>query len=131
MSATEHTPGPWRAWQYSAANVFWYVDELDNEDGFGNLAVCYQGNQEANAARIVECVNACEGLNPTAIKDVVAALRRAEKVLIDIANNAYLEGLEGTSQWDRIAGRADLFGARDEARAALSALRTDTDEETE
>jgi hypothetical protein len=36
----------------------------------------FQSNDEANAARIVACVNACEGIaDPGAVPDLLAALR--------------------------------------------------------
>jgi len=36
------------------------------------IAFCFPGN----AARIVACVNACEGINPEAVPDLLEALRR-------------------------------------------------------
>ena len=62
----------------------------------------------ANALRLRDCWNACEGLNPTAIKDVVAALK------------AFVNDQPAITEGD--AARVK------KARAALSALRTDTDE---
>lgn len=39
----------------------------------------------ANAARIVACVNALDGLNPDAIADVVEALREAQSAIHELA----------------------------------------------
>ena len=40
---------------------------------------CYESEQtnSANAQRIAACLNACAGINPEAVPDVVAALREA------------------------------------------------------
>ncbi len=40
---------------------------------------CYESEQtnSANAQRIAACLNACAGINPEAVQDVVAALREA------------------------------------------------------
>ena len=34
----------------------------------------YNGEQEANAQRIVDCVNGCKGIEPSAVKDLYEAL---------------------------------------------------------
>jgi hypothetical protein len=69
---SNHTPGPWTV------------------DPEGEYCLCIEGGDgsivcdvrkevdgplcEANAHRIVACVNACEGLNPEAIADAIGAL---------------------------------------------------------
>lgn len=47
---------------------------------YGGQEVCHTGQgrcgseeAEDNAARIVACVNGCEGINPEAVKDLLAA----------------------------------------------------------
>jgi hypothetical protein len=53
-------------------------------DSESSLGIQSELEQDANAARIVDCVNACAGIaNPAAIKDAVAAL----KSLLPIAEN--------------------------------------------
>jgi hypothetical protein len=92
---TAHTPGPWTA---SFATV---------RKASAPLAECYNDHPllpgEANAARIVACVNACEGIaDPGAVPDLLAALKSA----LDI-----MEGREaGSERIDAIA----------QARAAIA-----------
>ncbi len=60
MSA--HTKEPWRAEPYSDPQ--WAI--FYGERGLRVIALTSQGNDEANAKRIVACVNACAGL-PTVL----------------------------------------------------------------
>jgi len=64
---TTHTPEPW--YDSSTGNHQGLV--LSEGDG-QSVAVTYQG--PADAARIVACVNACKGLNPEAVPEMLAAL---------------------------------------------------------
>jgi len=81
MKESKHTMGPWRVGTGT-------VTRMDCE----TKTVCGQGIviaeapayiqeerpvRDANAARIVACVNACEGLNPAAIPDLLAAAEEA------------------------------------------------------
>ena len=79
MTQASHTPGPWMPDESSG---------ICNVTGSHGRSICstggYQNNaedvrnvraeNEANAARIVACVNACEGINPEAVPDMLAAL---------------------------------------------------------
>lgn len=73
---SKHTPGPWKT----------YISERDvnapliwsEHDGKINSVASTDGGKEemqvkrANAARIVACVNACEGIeSPEAIRDLI------------------------------------------------------------
>ena len=49
-----------------------------------------------------------------------SALERTAYVLTVMPDIAMKVGLEGTSQWDEIAGAPDLYGALDQACAALA-----------
>ena len=72
-----HTKEPWRIYKHSAAHV---ENEIGRgvcstggyADNFSNGA--FHDENEANARRIVACVNALAGYNPDAVADVVAAL---------------------------------------------------------
>ncbi len=76
---SKHTPGPWCINYRSATSV---------EDKVGRLVASTGGRQsnvkdenlenEANAARIIVCVNACAGINPEAVPELLAALYEAE-----------------------------------------------------
>ena len=75
---SEHTKGPWKV--YKTTNGLHVLGIGDSEaggivDGDGGL---WRSDPEraANAHRIVDCVNALEGIaNPSAIGEVVEALR--------------------------------------------------------
>ena len=81
MKESKHTMGPWRVGTGT-------VTRMDCE----TKTVCGQGIviaeapayiqeerpvRDANAARIVECVNACEGLEPAAIPGLIEAVDAA------------------------------------------------------
>lgn len=82
MSGPMHTPGPW--------GVVPGHSVLDIVAGGGAIATTtggvywepYSGVQEANARRIVDCVNACEGIaDPSVVPELVAALEEARDSL--------------------------------------------------
>lgn len=67
MTKTQHTPGPW-----VVTGPLRRCIGIDRT----RLAECYP-NPVANAARIVACVNACEGIDdPSVIPEVLFLLRR-------------------------------------------------------
>ena len=51
------------------------------------------------------------------------ALHRADRLITAIKINAFKVGLEGTSEWDRVAGAADIHGVQDTIQAALKVER--------
>ncbi|MBE3087783.1 MAG: hypothetical protein IMZ71_01505 [Chloroflexi bacterium] len=84
MGETKHTPEPW-------------IDDPEKGSAYGAAPVivanlCWRGDKKreiakvlfdagsedpevhANARRIVACVNACEGINPEAVPDLLEAL---------------------------------------------------------
>jgi hypothetical protein len=74
------TPGPWAAHAGAMGNTsaIWGVRNDDSEC----VAVTKDtNNQTANAQRIVDCVNACEGINPKAVPAMREALICAEDAL--------------------------------------------------
>lgn len=69
MEKSKHTKEPWRfkSWNHDKVVDFIIPEfQLIDDDGVKNLA---------NAQRIVDCVNACEGINPKAISDLLTAAR--------------------------------------------------------
>lgn len=72
----KHTPGPWH-WEddefgnYRAivgnGHVLCEAMQYESESPFIDISV-------PDAARIVACVNACEGINPEAVPDLMKAL---------------------------------------------------------
>ena len=84
---TKHTPEPWR--QFTELGT---IGDVVDSKGRAVAQAQETGNFErgapeglaernANAARIVACVNGCAGINPEAVKDLLAALKDAEFLL--------------------------------------------------
>ena len=81
MTNAAHTPGPLYV---GAQNDELYITAgrapaKNNDHPWHDaprvaIAKVFGPNEEANAARIVACVNACEGINPDAVPDLFAAL---------------------------------------------------------
>lgn len=103
--AGKHTAGPWTA-EISKCATHWVIrhSARGKGDGYNNrVAETCQwspasgpqigpSESAANAARIVACVNACEGIDdPSAIREVVEAAKRA---LNYIANTESELGIE-------------------------------------
>ena len=74
---SKHTKEPWRAIEY--IDPQWQIHGSTGE--FHVIALTAQGNDEANAKRIVACVNACAGINPDAVKDLLQACKLARQLL--------------------------------------------------
>ncbi|HWT40360.1 MAG TPA: hypothetical protein VN081_03800 [Dongiaceae bacterium] len=72
---TNHTPEPWKVKTNKLANVVSIQDATGAYiAGTGNALE--NSEKLANAARIVQCVNACAGIeNPEALPDVIRELR--------------------------------------------------------
>lgn len=93
MKTNQHTPGPWK-WDES-----WGAIVVDRPDMQKLICPMWTGCDRArmgrdvvdedlaNAARIVACVNACEGINPGAVPDLLAALKSCLPDLAHYASN--------------------------------------------
>jgi len=78
-----HTPGPWKIFDGYGSDRSRpaIVDSIPDRDGrcvANCIAFAATTNPEAqaNAARIVACVNACEGINPEAVPELLAYIRK-------------------------------------------------------
>lgn len=76
MTDQKHTPEPWEARKDPQR---WIVKAIYGSFGMDDsqLIPARMGagvREEANAERIVACVNACAGLNPEAVPEMVKAL---------------------------------------------------------
>jgi len=77
----KHTSEPWNlkkvVEEYGTfkGRIYWFIVSHD----YGHLAELFPtispGETEANASRIVACVNGCQGINPDAVPDLLAALK--------------------------------------------------------
>ena len=89
---SEHTPEPWTYWVWSkahtdksgASSLGWSDDSGDHTIAdFTYDEDCEPEEQEANARRIVECVNACAGIkDPSVVKEMMEFLREQARVSI-------------------------------------------------
>jgi hypothetical protein len=97
MSDEKHTPGPW---SYGKEGIEWLrnVTHYVRCPGGHALAECHfvECDNEANARRIVACVNACAGVSNSALRpgvvlemaDRLAGNALSRVVLIDAAREA-------------------------------------------
>lgn len=69
---SKHTPEPW-----CKLNDCGTVKICGPQGDCVAVNIGCSCDNEANADRIVSCINACAGINPEAVPDVVAALREA------------------------------------------------------
>ena len=80
------TPGPWKV---HSENPNIVNMQAPAKRGGGYMYAACGGSDilgnAANAARIVACVNGCEGLNPAAYREVLAALEFALRILPESA----------------------------------------------
>ena len=83
MKKQKHTPGPWHSHKSSTGDGLIY-DRSPYDGG----RVVGQASM-ANAARIVACVNACEGLEPSAVRELIEA---ASDCLADLDHYAATHG---------------------------------------
>ena len=115
-----HTPGPWEAVLEDGPRpqpVPYYrglIALIHHSSEIDHLSVVTSGDRlvpktdwEANATLIA------------AAPDMAETLERAFSALITMVSNAYTVGLEGTSEWDQVAGAADIHGTIDEIRVTL------------
>lgn len=99
----EHTPTPWNIApthgnMHDEYSQPFAIISHNSGKSFNILAGCfgdtYGGLEmaEANAQRIVDCVNSCEGINPEAVPDMLQALEILSAIHdgddVNIARNA-------------------------------------------
>jgi hypothetical protein len=102
-----HTPEPWES---DGPEVH------ATKGGRLNGLICHLASEskgEANAERIVACVNALAGLNPEAVADVVEALR---------AYDAAIKAMYGRGDTLALVPGMHLFDPHVKAFAALAKL---------
>ncbi len=108
--ATKHTPTPWRYVTHADKRMGDCIrgGRVRTEDGATvPPAVCTMSKcegwetQQANAARIVQCVNACEG-----IEDPASALKQARQALTALKAGMAPDGHISASEMEYIASEA-------------------------
>ena len=104
----KHTQG-----KLKAVDVYLGTDEEDSQtiaymDDHRNKRRCSLEEREANAQHLAACWNACEGINPEAVPDILAALDAA----LDEVDQTHAEGYPEPEWAD--AARAAMAKARPE-----------------
>ena len=117
MSEAKHTPEPWHVTGY-----------LGNERPVQAVGISAQGGTEViqptfdddlaeiNFERMVACVNACEGLNPEAVPEIVKVARRYiawQEMLFESAQEQGYKGPRGF--WHSLITR-DMEAALNKAK---------------
>lgn len=88
MSQPKHTPGPWSVDPESEDAEAFVIFGPEKDNGWCSLIACLAKRSdlpvEANAARIVACVNACEGIaDPSVVPKLLETLKMAERTFGD------------------------------------------------
>jgi len=122
---SEHTNEPWIV---TGGERVKYVEARVGGGIIQEIASCMQvahGNHEANARRIVACVNACMGIRTENLEDnrpIVEGLK-----LLNRQRDELLAALEPLSQWGEVIAALPSFSAKgamledfDDARAAIA-----------
>lgn len=100
-TAPKHTPGPW----FLGISGVFAPAKPGNAPEHGRNNQLAEVWNEANAARIVACVNNCEGINPEAVPEMLAALKACEKAL-------YAQGLKAEIDREPFVREAELIQVR-------------------
>ena len=83
---TSHTPTPWVV---RGSRIY---DANDEETAVATRASPRnRAHTKETANRIVACVNACAGINPEAVKDLVKTLEAARCLLADLGHEDTVE----------------------------------------
>lgn len=91
---TAHTPGPWT--QENKGELGTRTARHVVVDAKGRKIVKMpdlSSRSYANAARIVTCVNSCEGINPEAVPEMLVGLKQMENIFYP-----FQAGYRGESQ---------------------------------
>ena len=120
MTSSKHTPGPWTAEPNGGDDdderALIICATAGTFDGQAHMIAQADrtpeadGDPEANAARIVACVNALEGCDPAALAELVTAAEVAFTLLESLADRDPQVGL-----YERNTLRAALAAFRGEA----------------
>lgn len=76
MSTTKHTPGPWKVIDDEQLGMAVISPETGYTISTHNNGAEHSEEEAANAARIAACVNACEGINPEAVPEMLSMLKQ-------------------------------------------------------
>jgi len=115
----EHTPGPWVA---NGTEVHMLPEDGSLGGGF-DIRHCPKPHH--NARRIVDCINACEGINPDAVPSLLEAAMAAvqyDKAIRLSANNPEKMSSFCTAEGDDLDSLYDNWMKK--SRAAIAKSKT-------
>jgi len=136
MNAQKHTPEPWQVFSIGTTTLI--SQQIDSEGRFAHASVLFptfhqcglaaaREEQEANAARIVACVNACEGIETDALTEEVQRVGGFAAVL-SVLENVKTERDALRAEVERLAGQEKyLMRERDEWNDQCIAARRERD----
>jgi hypothetical protein len=130
---TKHTPEPWAVEKATHSHEFGtdFIECILVNSARQEIArtstriVC--NDSTPNAERIVACVNACAGLNPEAIQELIAALDAVTQQLSDLHAAICDQELEDHFVDDSINMLSEGGTAIEQARAALAKAKGEAD----
>lgn len=114
MSEHKHSPLPFKADDCGSPE---YLDGIQSQYAvqLGNgYNVAYTFSKDDTAFIVTAC---------NAHYELVEALNRAKYCMCEMQSTAFKIGLEGTIDWDKVAGGSDIFGAIDAIDTALAKAR--------
>ncbi|MEN0021626.1 MAG: hypothetical protein AAF747_12185 [Planctomycetota bacterium] len=115
---SDHTPEPWEAIDHGPIFPVAVIRDADDTTvarlEYGEQRPCTRDRANANAHRIAECVNACDGIaDPSVVSDLMTACEEAADFMDDASYS--FEGCEH----ERIVELVDTL------RAVISKARDD------
>lgn len=114
----KHTSGDWWVSENGTQDTICARREPEARYSFVVVNTCgYKGEREANAARIVACVNALAGINPDAVPDMKLALKAC---IDELCQHRIHDAARWTQDFDLQQAHAGLSPAVIAARAALA-----------
>lgn len=113
----QHTPGPWKlgtAVTQKALGIF--QDSVQDGQQVDAICLitpldCLTEQDQINAKRIVECVNACEGLDNPAefIQEYEEALKKSVDGILQIGTKRLAEAIQASRTADALKELYDAF----------------------
>jgi hypothetical protein len=103
MDERKHTPGPWQT-----DNMGLGLGHIRSSDPNDQRMIAYAqaSPTDANAARIVACVNALEGIeDPAAFVAAVRELVEAARSILAVVSNVSFESAESYAHATRVCAR--------------------------
>jgi hypothetical protein len=117
---TQHTKAPWHVTDEGSQIVI----QTFSDHPTGTIARIYGTGflVDANAQRIVACVNACEGINPEAVSDLLKALQCFTELAAPCMSREAEEGFRYHTAENayRVELSKIILSVKEAARAAIA-----------